>query len=98
MDAPYVAPEASGRVVAMAAGGSGRPAGSDDARMAPGGDRVSLRLSSGDEALIAAAAGRHDRVVVVVVAGSAVVMPWVDTVPATLMAWYSGVEGGSALG
>jgi beta-glucosidase len=66
--------------------------------MAPGGDRVSLRLSSGDEALIAAAAERHDRVVVVVVTGSAVVMPWVESVQATLVSWYSGVEGGSALG
>jgi beta-glucosidase len=98
VDAPYLAPAASGRVVAVAAGGSGRPAGSDDARMAPGGDRVSLRLSSDDEALIAAAAEHHNRVVVVVVAGSAVVMPWVETVPATLVSWYSGVEGGSALG
>ena len=98
VDAPYVAPAPSGRVVAAAAGGSGRPAGSDDARMAPGGDRVSLRLSSTDEALIAAAAERHDRVVVVVVTGSAVVMPWVESVPATLVSWYSGVEGGSALG
>jgi beta-glucosidase len=25
-------------------------------------------------------------------------MPWVETVPATLVTWYSGVEGGSALG
>jgi beta-glucosidase len=98
VDAPYAAPEPSGRVVAAASGGSGRPAGSDDSRMAPGGDRVSLRLSSADEALIAAAAERHDCVVVVVVAGSAVVMPWVETVPATLLTWYSGVEGGSALG
>jgi beta-glucosidase len=35
--------------------------------------------------------------VVVVVGGSAVVMPWASTVPAILMTWYSGVEGGSAL-
>jgi beta-glucosidase len=98
IEAPYVAPEASGRVAAVASGGSGRPAGSDDARMAPGGDRVSLRLSNADESLIAAAAERHDRVVVVVVAGSAVVMPWVETVRATIMTWYSGVEGGTALG
>jgi hypothetical protein len=40
--------------------------------MAPGGDRASLRLSDADEALIAAAAARHDRVVVVVQCGSAV--------------------------
>jgi beta-glucosidase len=69
----------------------------DDGRMAPGGDRASLRLSDEDEALIAAAAARHDRVVVVVQCGSAVVMPWVDDVAATLVTWYSGVEGGAAL-
>jgi hypothetical protein len=66
-------------------------------RMAPGGDRASLRLSESDEALIAAAAAENDRVIVVVVGGSAVVMPWASTVPVILMTWYSGVEGGSAL-
>jgi beta-glucosidase len=66
-------------------------------RMAPGGDRTSLRLSSADESLIAAAVAANDNVVVVVVSGSAVVMPWASTVPAVLMTWYSGVEGGSAL-
>jgi hypothetical protein len=66
-------------------------------RMAPGGDRTSLRLSDADEALIGAAAAAHDRVIVVVVAGSAVVMPWASTVSAVLLTWYSGVEGGTAL-
>ncbi len=69
----------------------------DGGRMAPGGDRASLRLSDADEALIAAAAARHDRVVVVVQCGSAVMMPWADSVAATLVTWYSGVEGGTAL-
>jgi len=69
----------------------------DDGGMAPGGDRSSLRLSDADEALITAAAARHPRVVVAVVCGSAVVMPWVEQVPATLVTWYSGVEGGMAL-
>ena len=69
--------------------------GSD--RMAPGGDRTSLRLSAADESLIAEATAANDNVVVVVVGGSAVVMPWASTVSAVLMTWYSGVEGGSAL-
>ncbi len=77
--------------------GTAGSADDDGARMAPGGDRSSLRLSSADEALIAATAARHDRVVVVVQCGSAVMMPWVDTVAATLVTWYSGVEGGTAL-
>jgi beta-glucosidase-like glycosyl hydrolase len=66
-------------------------------RMAPGGDRTSLRLSASDESLIASAVAANDNVVVVVVGGSAVVMPWASTVPTILMTWYSGVEGGSAL-
>ncbi len=70
--------------------------GAED-RMAAGGDRTSLRLSNADEALIAAAVEVNDTVVVVVVGGSAVVMPWAETVQAVLMTWYSGVEGGSAL-
>jgi beta-glucosidase len=65
--------------------------------MALGGDRVSLRLSDADEALIRAAAALCDRVVAVVVCGSAVVMPWADDVPAVLQSWYCGVEGGAAL-
>ena len=72
-------------------------ASSDPAPMALGGDRVSLRLSADDEALIGAAAAACDRVVVVVVSGSAVVMPWADEVAAVLQSWYGGVEGGAAL-
>jgi beta-glucosidase len=71
--------------------------GDQQSAMAPGGDRTSLRLSAADEALIAAAAGRCDRVVVVVIGGSAVIMPWIESVGAVLMTWYSGVEGGAAL-
>jgi beta-glucosidase len=65
--------------------------------MAPGGDRATLRLSAADEALIAAATARSDRVVVAVVCGSAVVMPWAESVAAVLVCWYSGVEGGAAV-
>jgi beta-glucosidase len=68
-----------------------------DDRMAPGGDRTSLRLSAADESLIAAAAQVNDNVIVVVVGGSAALMPWAATVRAVLMTWYSGVEGGSAV-
>ena len=77
--------------------GTSGSADDDGGQMASGGDRASLRLSDADEALIAAAVARHDRVVVVVQCGSAVMMPWVDTVAATLVTWYSGVEGGTAL-
>ena len=61
-----------------------------------GGDRASLRLHPADEDLIAAARALSGRVVVAVMAGGAVVMPWLDTVAATLMVWYPGSEGGHA--
>ena len=79
---------------------------SDDAPLAadgpeggflPGGDRRSLRLRDEDEALIAAATSVSDSVVVVVMSGSAVVMPWLESTAATLMIWYPGMEGGHAL-
>ena len=70
----------------------------DRPTMAPGGDRPSLRLSTSDEALVAAATAAHDRVAVVAMAGSAVVAPWADRVGALLVIWYPGMEGGAALG
>lgn len=61
-----------------------------------GGDRDTLRLHPKDEELIAAARAVNDNVVVAVMAGSAVVMPWLEDVSAALMIWYPGSEGGSA--
>ena len=63
-----------------------------------GGDRDSLRLHPDDVALIRAVAGANPRTVVVVVAGATVVMEeWRHDVPAILIAWYAGMEGGAAL-
>ena len=62
-----------------------------------GGDRASLRLHPDDEQLIADVAAVCDRVIVAVMAGSAVVMPWLGSVNAALMVWYPGSEGGHAL-
>lgn len=68
------------------------------ARFAPGGDRRSLRLSETDEALIAAAAQHADGpVIVVMMGGSAFVVPWLTSVGAALHVFYSGMEGGHAL-
>jgi beta-glucosidase len=78
----------------------GEPAHDEDGDiggMAPGGDRVSLRLSDADEAMIAAVASVSDRVAAVVQCGSAVMMPWAESVRALLVSWYPGVEGGHAL-
>jgi beta-glucosidase len=63
-----------------------------------GGDRSSLRLHEGDVVLIDEVSAANPRTVVVVVAGSAVVMSeWDHKVPAILQSWYSGMEGGHGL-
>jgi beta-glucosidase-like glycosyl hydrolase len=73
------------------------PLAPDEATMATGGDRRSLRLHADDEALIAAACAASPDTVVAVMSGSAVVMPWIDRPAATLLLWYPGMEGGHAL-
>jgi beta-glucosidase len=63
-----------------------------------GGDRASLRLHADQVALIRAVAAANPRTVVVIVAAGAVLTEeWRDAVPAVLLAWYSGSEGGHAL-
>lgn len=65
---------------------------------AAGGDRASIRLLPDDVALIKAVAARNPRTVVAVVAAGAVIVEeWRDEVPAILLAWYAGMEGGNAL-
>lgn len=65
---------------------------------AMGGDRLSLQLKPADEALILAVASANPRTVVVVVAGSAVLMEaWKEQAAAILLLWYPGMEGGTAL-
>jgi len=64
----------------------------------PGGDRVRLRLSPGDIRLICSVAEANPRTIVVIEAGSMVMLDsWKDHVPAILMLWYPGMEGGHAL-
>ncbi|MEE3328199.1 MAG: glycoside hydrolase family 3 N-terminal domain-containing protein [Myxococcota bacterium] len=63
-----------------------------------GGDRKGLRLPAHHEELIAAAQQVNDHVIVVVICGSAVVCPWLDSTAATLILFYAGSEGGRALG
>jgi beta-glucosidase len=64
----------------------------------PGGDRVRMGLSPEHVALVQAVAALSDRTIVVLQGGSAItVEEWVDDVEAVVMAWYSGMEGGTAL-
>jgi beta-glucosidase len=63
-----------------------------------GGDRFSLRLSQGDEELILRTVAANPRTIVVMESGSAVITEaWRERVPAILMLWYPGMQGGHAL-
>jgi beta-glucosidase len=48
--------------------------------------------------LIAAAAALKKPMVVVLEGGAIIDMPWLSQVPAVVMAWYPGMDGGTALG
>jgi beta-glucosidase len=63
-----------------------------------GGDRVPLALKERDLKVIRAASEANERCVVALVGGSVFTMEeWKNDVPAILMAWYFGLEGGHAL-
>ena len=63
-----------------------------------GGDRQSLRLRPVDAAIIRAVVAANPRTVVAIVtAGAVITEEWRDAVPAVLLSWYSGTEGGHAL-
>jgi beta-glucosidase len=67
-------------------------------RVAIGGDRDSLSLPEDQIALIHAATATGKPVIVVIVAGSAVMVEeWYDGTTAILQTFYSGMEGGTAL-
>lgn len=72
--------------------------GQDGTARAIGGDRVDLGLPASQVALIEAALASATPVVVVIVAGSAVMVEgWGDRVSAVLQSFYAGMEGGTAL-
>jgi beta-glucosidase len=63
-----------------------------------GSDRKALGLPEEQERLIAAIADANPRTIVVLNAGAAVLPgEWLNRVPALLLAWYPGQEGGNAL-
>jgi beta-glucosidase len=57
----------------------------------------SLELPAAQNELIKAIAKSNPKTVVVVKSGSAVLMPWIDSVPVVLEAWYPGEEDGHAV-
>ena len=69
-----------------------------EARAGRGGDRTRLTLHDDDEALLLAVAAAQPRTIAVLVTGSPIVTErWRQQVPAVVIAWYSGMEGGHAL-
>jgi beta-glucosidase len=72
-------------------------AGLPDSFESEGFDRRDLALPSGHERLIESVAGAQPNVGVVLMNGSAVLMPWATRVKAVLEAWLGGQAGGAAI-
>ena len=63
-----------------------------------GGDRQRLTLQDSDIALILTVASTNPRTVVVIIGSGVVIMDkWLDYIPAVLLVWYPGMEGGHAI-
>jgi beta-glucosidase len=60
-------------------------------------DRTSLALPGRQDELVARVAAVNPRTVVVVNAGSPVLLPWSEDVAAVLLTWFPGQEAGAAL-
>ena len=63
-----------------------------------GGDRLSVRLRSRDVEIIRAVVSANPRTIVsIVTAGAVIIEEWQHSVPALLIGWYNGCNGGRAL-
>jgi beta-glucosidase len=72
---------------------AGMPTGYDS----EGHDRPDMALPGPQAELIRAVAAANEHTVVVLNCGAPVEMPWIDVVPALVLAYYPGQEGGNAL-
>lgn len=61
------------------------------------GDRKSLSLPFGEDKLIESIQKVNKNVVVVLLSGNAVDMPWLSKIPAVVQSWYLGSEAGNAI-
>lgn len=61
------------------------------------GDRKWLSLPFGEDKLIESIQKVNKNVVVILLSGNAVTMPWLPKIPALVQAWYLGSEAGNAL-
>ena len=62
-----------------------------------GGDRPSMDLPDGQNELIRRVVAANPKTIVVLNNGTPVTMPWLNSVPALVEAWFPGQEGGTAL-
>ncbi len=72
-------------------------AGLPDSYESEGFDRLSLEMPSGHNQLIEAVSSVQPKVVVVLMNGSAITMPWADRVKAIIEGWLGGQAGGGAI-
>lgn len=61
------------------------------------GDRIDFGLPFGQDELIEKLLAVNKNVVLVLLSGNAVEMPWIDKVPAVVQGWYLGSMGGKSL-
>ena len=61
------------------------------------GHDTDLNFPVGQNALVEAIAAANQRTIVVIKSGGAILIPWLDKVPAVLEAWYPGEEDGNAV-
>ncbi len=61
------------------------------------GDRKTMALPFGQDKLITAIQAVNKNIVIILLSGNAVEMPWLSKVPALVQGWYLGSEAGNAL-
>jgi beta-glucosidase len=71
--------------------------GSNDEWESEGSDRRDLELPAGQSDLVRRAVAANPNTVVVLNCGAPMLLPWLDDVPAALLAWYPGQEGAEAI-
>lgn len=71
--------------------------GSNSEWESEGADRESIELPNGQDELVRRVRAANPNTVVVLNCGAPMALPWLDEVPATLLAWYPGQEAGEAV-
>ncbi|HLM17211.1 MAG TPA: glycoside hydrolase family 3 C-terminal domain-containing protein, partial [Acidimicrobiia bacterium] len=71
--------------------------GSNDEWESEGSDRRDLELPAGQSDLVRRVLAANPNTVVVLNCGAPMLLPWLDDVPAALLAWYPGQEGAEAI-